>query len=439
MDKTDSNRMLKDLKSKKIKYSTKDYENLDELMEALYGGKVDVICLNEKYRDILHEAEEYFSFQTDSRIVYQNVHYTKVEKNDNPSDSVKDITKDGFTILVSGNDSYGSLQDGNTRSDANMLITVNPSTGRILMTSIPRDYYVELDCLDGGEGTSCPVGSYDKLTHSGLLGIKSTEKSVEKALGIKINYNVRVNFSSVVNLVDALDGIDLDIKEGEQVDILYANGQPGLSVGTHHVDGETALAFARERHAYADGDNQRVRNQQKVFKAIIKRIISPKMITNYGKFMDALAIAFDTNLSGDEICDFVKYELEHMPDWKFESYALSGDSGYEFCYLAQANGSVVYQNDIMNEVAAKKIKAILNGKKASSVKDPSGVSQKPSKGNAIGNEAELRAMGEQNEASEYDEDYGYDYDYSYDPNEENNDYYYEQPSDEYYSNEEETY
>ena len=196
MDETDSNRMLKDLKSKKIKYSTKDYENLDELMEALYGGKVDAICLNEKYRDILHEAEEYFSFQTDSRIVYQNVHYTKVEKNDNPSDSVKDITKDGFTILVSGND------------------------------------YVELDCLDGGEGTSCPTGSYDKLTHSGLLGIKSTEKSVEKALGIKINYNVRVNFSSVVNLVDALDGIDLDIKEGEQVDILYANGQPGLNVGT---------------------------------------------------------------------------------------------------------------------------------------------------------------------------------------------------------------
>ena len=439
VDKKATQRMLDSLDKKKISYKTKDYDSLDDLMTAFYDDKVDAICLNEKYRDILHESEAYFSFQTDSKTIYQNLEYTKVDKTDNPSDPVKNITKDAFTILVSGNDSYGSLQDGNTRSDANMLITVNPSTGRILMTSIPRDYYVELDCLDGGEGTSCPVGSHDKLTHSGLLGIKSTEKSVEKALGIKINYNVRVNFSSVVNLVDALDGIDLDIKEGEQVDILYANGQPGLSVGTHHVDGETALAFARERHAYADGDNQRVRNQQKVFKAIIKRIISPKMITNYGKFMDALAIAFDTNLSGDEICDFVKYELEHMPDWKFESYALSGDSGYEFCYLAQANGSVVYQNDIMNEVAAKKIKAILNGKKASSVKDPSGVSQKPSKGNAIGNEAELRAMGEQNEASEYDEDYGYDYDYSYDPNEENNDYYYEQPSDEYYSNEEETY
>lgn len=80
MDETDSNRMLKDLKSKKIKYSTKDYENLDELMEALYGGKVDVICLNEKYRDILHEAEEYFSFQTDSRIVYQNVHYKRLKR-----------------------------------------------------------------------------------------------------------------------------------------------------------------------------------------------------------------------------------------------------------------------------------------------------------------------------------------------------------------------
>ena len=124
-------------------------------------------------------------------------------------------------------------------------------------------------------------------------------------MGITINYNIRINFSSVVSLVDALDGIDLDIKKGEEVDIFYTNSQPGLSVGKHHVDGETALAFARERHAYADGDNQRVRNQQKVFKAMFKRIVSPKMITNYGKFMDALAVAFDTNLSGDEISKFV--------------------------------------------------------------------------------------------------------------------------------------
>ena len=417
MDKKPTKRMLDDLNKDNIKYTTKDYSNLDELMEAFYSGEVDAICLNEKYRDILHETQAYFTFQTDTRIIHQNVHYTKVEKSDNLSDPVNDISKDAFTVLVSGNDSYGTLQDSNTRSDANLLLTVNPKTGTILMTSIPRDYYVELVCPEDDPELACPEGSYDKLTHSGLMGIKSTEKTIEKALGIKINYNVRINFSSVVNLVDALDGIDLDIKKGEEVDIFYVNSQPGLSVGKHHVDGETALAFARERHAYLDGDNQRVRNQQKVFKAIFKRIVSPKMITNYGKFMDALAVAFDTNLSGDEISKFVKYELNNMPDWKIESYAIVAEPDYQFCYQSQSYASVVQQNDIMNEVARKKIKAVLNGKSSTTVEDPSGYSQTASEDNAVGNTEELQAMGEENVES--DDSYENDYDQSY----EGTDYY----------------
>ena len=424
MDKKPTKRMLDDLNKDNIKYTAKDYSNLDELMEAFYSGEVDAICLNEKYRDILHETQAYFTFQTDTRIVHQNVHYTKVEKNDNPSDPVNDISKDAFTVLVSGNDSYGTLQDSNTRSDANLLLTVNPKTGTILMTSIPRDYYVELICPDDDSELACPEGSYDKLTHSGLMGVKSTEETIEKALGIKINYNVRINFSSVVNLVDALDGIDLDIKKGEEVDIFYVNSQPGLSVGKHHVDGETALAFARERHAYADGDNQRVRNQQKVFKAIFNRIVSPKMITNYGKFMDALAVAFDTNLSGDEISKFVKYELNNMPNWKIESYAIVAEPDYQFCYQSQSYASVVQQNDIMNEVARKKIKAVLNGKSSTTVEDPSGYSQTASEDNAVGNTEELQAMGEENVES--DDSYENDYDQSYD----NTEYY--NPDNEYY-------
>ena len=414
MDKVATKRMLKDLDSDNIKYKTKDYSTLDDMMEAFYAGEVDAICLNEKYRDILHESEAYFNFQTDSRVVHQNVHYTKVEKNDNPSDPVNDISKDAFTVLVSGNDSYGTLQDSNTRSDANLLLTVNPKTGTILMTSIPRDYYVELVCPEDDPELACPEGSSDKLTHSGLMGVKSTEETIEKALGIKINYNVRINFSSVVNLVDALDGIDLDIKKGEEVDIFYVNSQPGLSVGKHHVDGETALAFARERHAYLDGDNQRVRNQQKVFKAIFKRIVSSKMITNYGKFMDALAVAFDTNLSGDEISNFVKYELNNMPDWKIESYAIVAEPDYQFCYQSQSYASVVQQNDIMNEVARKKIEAVLNGKSSTTVEDPSGYSQTASEDNAVGNTEELQSMGAENEQTDYDYNYDYDYDQSYD-------------------------
>ena len=398
---------------------------MDDLVNALYDGSVNAICLNEKYRDVLHETEEYFTFNTITKVAYQNVYYVEKVASENESDPVKNITKDAFTVLVSGNDSYGSLQDSNTRSDANMLLTVNPKTGTILMTSIPRDYYVNLVCPEGDEN-ACPEESKDKLTHTGLLGIKSTEKSIENALGIKINYNVRINFSSVVNLVDALDGIDLDIKEGEECDILYANMQPGLSVGKHHVDGETALAFARERHAYLNGDNQRIKNQQKVFKAIFKRIVSSKMITNYGKFMDALAVAFDTNISADEISDFIKYELGSMPKWKFESYSISGDSGYEFCYLAQTYASITYQNELMNQIAKDKINAVLEGKSSDTVEDTSGSIQEPSADNVI---------HESNDSSDYD---SYDYGYSYDPNyQESNETY--ESSNENYSNSNEGY
>lgn len=424
MDSEATERTLKALSKENVKYSTKNYGNLDDLVNALYDGSVDAICLNEKYRDILHETDEYFTFNTETKAAYQNVHYVEREASDNESDPVNDITKDAFTILVSGNDSYGSLQDANTRSDANMLLTVNPKTGTILMTSIPRDYYVDLICPGDGE-MACPEGSKDKLTHSGLLGIKSTEKSIENALGIKINYNIRINFSSVVNLVDALDGIDLDIKEGEQCDILYANMQPGLSVGKHHVDGETALAFARERHAYVNGDNQRVKNQQKVFKAIFKRIVSPKMITNYGKFMDALAVAFDTNISGDEISDFIKYELNNMPKWKFESYTIYGESAYDFCYEVQSYASVTYQNDLMNEIARNKIKAVLKGKSSNTVEDTSGYSQEPSADNVI---------HQTDETDSYDDSEYYDPSQTYDYENQYSDENYDNSQDDLYSN-----
>lgn len=424
MDSEATERTLKALSKENVKYSTKNYGNLDDLVNALYDGSVDAICLNEKYRDILHETDEYFTFNTETKVAYQNVHYVERETTDNENDPVNDITKDAFTILVSGNDSYGSLQDANTRSDANMLLTVNPKTGTILMTSIPRDYYVDLICPGDGE-MACPEGSKDKLTHSGLLGIKSTEKSIENALGIKINYNIRINFSSVVNLVDALDGIDLDIKEGEQCDILYANMQPGLSVGKHHVDGETALAFARERHAYVNGDNQRVKNQQKVFKAMFKRIVSPKMITNYGKFMDALAVAFDTNISGDEISDFIKYELNNMPKWKFESYTIYGKSAYDFCYEAQSYASVTYQNDLMNEIARNKIKAVLKGKSSNTVEDTSGYSQEPSADNVI---------HQTNETDSFDDSEYYDPSQTYDYENQYSDENYDNSQDDLYSN-----
>lgn len=364
-DETDTEKMLSALKKDGINVTTEDYPSLNQMVDALYAGEVDAICLNESYRGILHDSEAYFNFNTDTNKVYQNVYYTEKSESENPSDSVDNITTDTFTILISGNDSYGDLTE-NSRSDANMLVTVNPVTHRILLTSIPRDYYVNLVCTDS---TGCPADSKDKLTHSGIHGVASTEATIENLLGITINYNVRINFSSVTNLVDALGGIDITVEEGEEVETFYANGQPGVTVGENHLDGESALAFARERHAYENGDEQRVKNQQTVLKAIFNKMTSSSMFVNYPKFMDALSVAFDTNMSSKEMSKLLKYELALRPSWTFESYALAGEQGNEFCYELQNNAYVTYPNDEMVEIAKKKIEAIIDGKKASSVSE----------------------------------------------------------------------
>ena len=414
-------RVLKQLN--KYNVTTVSYDNVFDLIDALKAGSINAMVMNENLRGIVHEQDGYYYFNTETKNIYQDVYYTKRKATDNASDSVSDITSDAFTILISGNDSYGTLEE-NARSDANMLLTVNPKTHRILIVNIPRDYYVDMVCNDN----ACPEGAQDKLTHTGLHGVKSVEKSLENALGITINYNIQINFSSVTNLVDAMGGIDLDITEEDACDSFYTNATlPGLSVGHHeNVNGETALAFARERYSYATGDNQRVKNQQKVFKAMLKKALSASMITNYSKFMDALSVAFNTNLSDDEIASFVRYELNELPKWKIESYAISADSSTEFCYEAQSYASVTLQDEYKNKIARKKIQAILDGKKAKSVKDSTEVTYSS---NSSTNSYDYNTYT----PDTYDNSYSYDnsYDYSYDDNTYDNsstssdDYYYD--------------
>lgn len=441
---------IKDLKSKKIGVlseqdkgtkrvlkkmntygiSTVSYDNMFEMVDALNNSQVDAIIMNENYRGILHETDGYFNFNTETKYIYQDVYYTKRDSTDNPSDPVSNITQDTFTILISGTDSYGGL-DENGRSDANMLLTVNPKTHRILMTSIPRDYYVDMVCNDN----ACAEGAKDKLTHTGLHGVKSVEKTIESVLGITINYNIRINFSSVTNLVNAMGGIDLDITDEDTCEVFYVNGQPGLSVGHHeNVDGETALAFARERYAYAIGDNQRVKNQQKVFKAMLKKAISASMIMNYSKFMDAISIAFETNLSDDEIASFVRYEINEQPKWKMESYAISGESSMEFSYESQSYASVTIQDEYKNEIAKKKIQAIIDGKKAKSVKTDEVTvtnTQNDLSSYYPGYSSDDSSSYDysQDYSYDYDNDYTYDdnqYDYSYDNSYSDESYYYDE-------------
>lgn len=364
VDKVGTNKLLKSVKKKKGSnyFKTKKFDGALSEVEALYNGEIDAMILNESYRGNVTSVEEYEHFSTETRVVYSTSYYT-TKKND--SLVVSDITKNSFTILISGNDTTGDVSEL-SRSDVNMLVTINPKTSTILLTSMSRDTYVETVCDADGD-TACPEGQMDKITHTGIYGLNTTRQTVEKFYDLKVNYSFRVNFTSVIDVVDALDGIDLNVEEGEQCDLFWANMKPGLPVGLHHVDGETALAFARERKAYVDGDYQRVRNQQKVMQAIINRAISSSALVNYTSFINSLESAFETNMTYDEITDLIKYELQAKPDWKFETYQISGLGDELMCASLGQAASVQVPDLNTVRIAREKIEAVMNGKSSSTV------------------------------------------------------------------------
>lgn len=364
VDKVGTNKLLKSVKKKKGSnyFKTKKFDGALSEVEALYNGEIDAMILNESYRGNVTSVEEYEHFSTETRVVYSTSYYT-TKKND--SLVVSDITKNPFTILISGNDTTGDVSEL-SRSDVNMLVTINPKTSTILLTSMSRDTYVETICDADGD-TACPEGQMDKITHTGIYGLNTTRQTVEKFYDLKVNYSFRVNFTSVIDVVDALDGIDLNVEEGEQCDLFWANMKPGLPVGMHHVDGETALAFARERKAYVDGDYQRVRNQQKVMQAIINRAISSSALVNYTSFINSLESAFETNMTYDEITDLIKYELQAKPDWKFETYQISGLGDELMCASLGQAASVQVPDLNTVRIAREKIEAVMNGKSSSTV------------------------------------------------------------------------
>lgn len=364
VDKVGTSKLLKAVKKEKGAdyFNIEKYDGALSLVEALYKGDIDAMILNESYRGNITSVEEYEHFSTETRVVYSKSYYT-TKKND--SLVVSDITKNPFTILISGNDTTGDVSTL-SRSDVNMLVTINPKTSTILLTSMSRDTYVETVCDADGD-VACPNGQMDKITHTGIYGLNTTRETVEKFYDLKVNYSFRVNFTSVIDVVNALDGIDLNVEEGEQCDIFWANMKPGLPVGLHHVDGDTALAFARERKAYVDGDYQRVRNQQKVLQAIINRAISSSALVNYTSFIDSLQNAFETNMTYDEITDLIKYELQTKPSWKFETYQISGLGDNLMCASMGQAASVQVPDLNTVRIAREKIQAVMDGKSSKEV------------------------------------------------------------------------
>lgn len=399
IDSVGTKKCQKDLK--KYSFSYKKYDNLQALVKALYEDEIQAIVMNEIYRANVEEMEEYSGFSNETKSIYQAVYYTN---NKNDALVVDDITKNPFTIFVSGNDTYGDI-DELSRSDVDMIVTVNPTTSTVLMVNIPRDYYVQTS-----------YGN-DKLTHTGMYGIEETKQTVENLLGIDINYTFRVNFSSAEDIVDALDGVDIEVPEGMAVERLNADwALEGVHEGWNHLNGARALAYARERHAYVDGDIQRAKNQQQVLEAIIKKAASSKILTNYTKLLKSFKNAFDTNMSTNEITALLQYELQAMPNWKFQNYVLRGTNSSAVCASMAQELSVVMPEDYCVSIARQKIEAVLDGKSANKIKDEYDT------GAAGVAEGYIEQENAQAQGSVY-YDYSQNYDYGYTDQEQ-----YEEPS-----------
>ena len=285
-------------------------DDINSLVDNLSSEEVDAIILEDAQITMLEEDNN--GLMDNFRIIASFDIETEIEV---VSKEVN-VTKDSYNILITGIDSYGSITRV-SRSDVNMIVSVNPKENKILLTSIPRDYYVYLS----------DYGDYDKLTHTGIYGIDVTTKALEDLLDIDINYYVKVNFTTLVDIVDELGGITVN----SNYDFTSIDGYH-FSKGNNNLNGEEALSFARERQAFSEGDRVRVENQQLVLTAIINKVLSPSIITNYNSLLNALSGEFLTNITNNEITDLIKWQIDGMYSWDIETISLDGSNAFDYTY-----------------------------------------------------------------------------------------------------------
>jgi len=352
-----SSKVLKELSKDGIVMNQSEYDSLSAMLEAFYNGEVDSIIINESSRSQILDMKSYADFDNNTRVVYQTSY--KVENTDK-ANAVTDITSKPFNVLISGSDTRGGF-DENGRSDVIMVATVNPKTSTILLTSVPRDFYVTTAC-DVADG--CMQGALDKITHTGIHGTNTTKRTVEQLLGVEINYTFKVGFDTVTDLVDALGGVDVYVEPGYAVTNQYFS----VHEGVNHLNGHDALEYARERYAYTEGDRQRTKNQQQVLMGIVNEATKPSVITKYASIMDAMANTFSTTMSNEEISDLIKYQINNNPKWKMEQYMVDGTGDTLMCAELGDAASVMVPNQSTVKMAKDKINAVLAGKSADDVK-----------------------------------------------------------------------
>lgn len=323
-DQANTQQILSAMKEGMGEIKTAEYETPAAMADALYDDEVQAIILNEGYIPLLTEQENYKDFSDRTRILYEYV----TEHEITPVKPSGSITKTPFVVYCSGSDERQSDINAKSRSDVNILAVVNPKSRQILLVNTPRDYYLPL----------ARNGEMDKLTHAGLYGVQETMAVLDNLYGTETAYYGRINFWGLIDIVDALGGIDVysdyAFTTGAGDVAGYADRTYKYEKGWNHMNGIEALTFSRERYAFSDGDNQRGRNQMKVIQAIIEKAASPSVLANYQDLLSAVSDNLITNMTYDEISSLVKMMQKDGFSWNIQTMSARQGSGstLQTCY-----------------------------------------------------------------------------------------------------------
>ena len=331
-DQENTQKLLSAMQESMGQIDTKEYETPAAMADALYDDEIQAIILNEGYISLLTEQEPYSDFSDRTKIIYEYV--TKHEITSiKPSGS---ITKQPFVIYCSGSDERDSDINAKSRSDVNILAVVNPKTRQILLINTPRDYYLPLAFN----------GELDKLTHAGMYGVQESMAVLDNLYGTKTSYYGRINFWGLIDIVDALGGIDVysdyafDAAAGDVEGYGYRSFS--FSEGWNHLEGQEALAFSRERYSFSDGDNQRGKNQMKVIQAIIEKATSPSVLAKYQDLLKAVSDNFITNISYDQISSLVQMMQKDGASWNIQTMSATQGSGDTMQPCYSSYGELLY-------------------------------------------------------------------------------------------------
>ena len=314
------------------------YGTVQELANALLEGRVDAAVYNQALDGLITDSIEDYSEQV--RVLYQYGIETELEQ------ETADV-EEPFNVYISGIDVDGPIAT-NSRSDVNIIMTVNPNTKKILLTTTPRDYYVQIPDISGEQR--------DKLTHAGIYGVDASMRTLEQLYDIDISYYARVNFSSLVKIVDTLGGVDVDS------DFDFDAQGYHFQKGMNHLDGKQALAFSRERYSFEDGDNQRGKDQEKVLTAILNKAMSPAILSNASALIADVSDSVQTNMTQEEMAKFIKMQLNDGASWNIESVAASGNGDTQACYSSGDQPLyVMWPDEAVVQSISAKMNEILNG------------------------------------------------------------------------------